>query len=399
MRFADTPGPELLAALTELTIQQRRIDAQRLDLIGEMDRLGVAHAAGYPNLPALLMDTLRVSRGTATRLVARAQQVGDVLTPTGHLTPAPLPTLRAALHDGAVDVEHLDVVAAVLAELPDTASAQDRETVESLLAALARETHPHAVRRLGNELLTRLDRDGRQPTDPDLAEPHNLLRYRRNRDGSMTFTGTVDPETGEVFEALLHAIGTPQPQDPRSQAERYGDATAEIFHLAGKATDVPQRGGRLPQVTVYLDHGTLCEDAGVATLEGGATLHPSAARRIACDAGIIPVVLNGTSGPLDVGREKRCITHDQRVALIARDKGCAFPHCDRAPRWCDGHHITHWAHGGSTNLNNLVMLCRRHHRLVHHSEWAVRITNGHPEFLPPTWLDHTRTPLRNTLRQ
>ena len=142
MSFGDTRGPELLAALTELTIQQRRIEAQKLDLIGEMARLGVAHAAGYPSLPALLMDTLRVTRGAASRMVARAQQVTEVLTPTGHVTPAALPTLRVALHDGAVDADHLDVVAAVMTELPDTASVQDRDTVESLLAAEARETHP-----------------------------------------------------------------------------------------------------------------------------------------------------------------------------------------------------------------------------------------------------------------
>ena len=221
----------------------------------------------------------------------------------------------------------------------------------------------------------------------------------------MTFTGTVDAEAGEVFEALLHALGTPQPlapgvPDPRSPAERYGDATAEILHLAGKSSDVPQRGGRLPQVIVYLDHTALHTDTtGAALLEGGAILHPSAARRVACDAGVLPVVFNGTSGPLDVGREKRCITHDQRVALIARDKGCAYPHCDRPPRWCDGHHIRHWAHGGLTNLNNLVLLCRRHHRLVHHTEWEVRMVGGHPEFLPPTWLDHERKPLRNAMRQ
>src|SRR4051812_36714652 len=121
MSFADTPGAELLAALTELTVQQRRIDAQRLDLIGEMSRLGIAHAAGYPSLPALLMEILRVTRGTAMRLVARAEQVTEVVTPTGHLTPAPLPLTRGALHDGAVDSEHLDMIAAVMTELPDTA--------------------------------------------------------------------------------------------------------------------------------------------------------------------------------------------------------------------------------------------------------------------------------------
>jgi hypothetical protein len=139
---------------------------------------------------------------------------------------------------------------------------------------------------------------------------------------------------------------------------------------------------------------------GTATLEGGSILCPSAARRLACDADVIPVVFKGESTPLDVGRKSRCITPNQRVALIARDGGCAFPHCDRSPRWCDGHHIEHWVHGGKTNIRNLVLVCKRHHRLLHHSEWEVRMTSsGIPEFIPPSWLDHQRKPMRNILHR
>jgi Domain of unknown function (DUF222)/HNH endonuclease len=124
----------------------------------------------------------------------------------------------------------------------------------------------------------------------------------------------------------------------------------------------------------------------------------ASARRLACDAGILPIVMNGQSVPLDVGREKRCISREQRTALIARDKGCAHPGCDRPPRLCDGHHVREWSQGGNTNLANLVLLCRRHHTLIHHSQWTIRMnSNGRPEFLPPPWLDRHRTPLRNVL--
>ncbi|MFF5054073.1 HNH endonuclease signature motif containing protein [Micromonospora sp. NPDC000663] len=81
---------------------------------------------------------------------------------------------------------------------------------------------------------------------------------------------------------------------------------------------------------------------------------------------------------------------------MLRDGGCAFPGCDRPSRWCDGHHVRHWADGGVTALGNAVLLCGHHHRRIHQGDWTVRIApDGQPEFLPPGWLDPLRTPRRN----
>jgi hypothetical protein len=73
------------------------------------------------------------------------------------------------------------------------------------------------------------------------------------------------------------------------------------------------------------------------------------------------------------------------LALIARDRHCAFPGCSRPPVMCHGHHVRHWADGGTTSLDNLVMLCGAHHRVIHHSPWEVRLSpiDGRPEFRPP----------------
>jgi hypothetical protein len=86
-----------------------------------------------------------------------------------------------------------------------------------------------------------------------------------------------------------------------------------------------------------------------------------------------------------------------RRALVLRDGGCAFPGCDRPPRWCDGHHVKHWADGGPTCLDNAVLVCGFHHRLLHHGGWHVRIAADRlPEFLPPAWIDPAQVPRRNT---
>jgi len=149
-----------------------------------------------------------------------------------------------------------------------------------------------------------------------------------------------------------------------------------------------------------MDYTHLLAGIGTATLEGGAPLPAGAARRIACDSGIVPVVLGSESVPMDVGRTRRLVTPKQRVALNIRDHGCAFPQCERPARWSDVHHITPWLDGGTTDLTNLVLLCRRHHRMIHHSAWEVRMNiSGLPEFIPPHWIDPTRTPQRNLFHQ
>ena len=103
------------------------------------------------------------------------------------------------------------------------------------------------------------------------------------------------------------------------------------------------------------------------------TLTAAVIRRLACDAGIIPIVLGSRSEVLDVGRKRRTVPTGIRRALIVRDKGCAFPRCDRPPGWTDAHHIIPWSHGGPTSLQNLVLLCGHHHDTVHHSRHYVTL--------------------------
>ena len=110
---------------------------------------------------------------------------------------------------------------------------------------------------------------------------------------------------------------------------------AEVVYRAA----YPQ-GSVQPALSVHLDVNMLVDGVGTATLESGYPLSPQAVRRLCCDAGLIPIVLNGKSVPLDLGRSHRLVTAEQRKALVARDKGCAYPGCDRPARWAEAHHIT-----------------------------------------------------------
>ena len=140
---------------------------------------------------------------------------------------------------------------------------------------------------------------------------------------------------------------------------------------------------------------------GLGWLDTGAPISAAEARRLACDAQVLPAVLNGNSLPLDLGRARRLFTGPLRRALILRDHGCAFPSCDRPARWSEGHHLTPWADGGTTALSNACLICRRHHRLLHNnSGWQARLgPDGHPEFLPPATIDPERRPQRNTFHR
>src|SRR4051794_7484149 len=187
---------------------------------------------------------------------------------------------------------------------------------------------------------------------------------------------SLDPRAAE-HPALFGAA----PQQATGQDVKPQDARArESARQAGEGLNRAQRRAA-PKVARRM-----------AVTETGVPLSAATARRLACDATIIPLVLGANSEPLDIGRATRLIPPAIRRALIARDRGCAFPGCRRPPRWCDAHHIKYWADGGETCLENLVLLCGHHHDLIHHSQWTVAIADGRPVFNPPAWLDPTGFP-------
>jgi hypothetical protein len=213
-------------------------------------------------------------------------------------------------------------------------------------------------------------------------------------------SGVVDSEGAAIIGAAIEPLTAPPRDltrpDLRTPAARRADALVEVCRLALRSGELPDTGGQPAQVVVTIDYDALRRDVAVGHLDTGQLLSPATTKRLACDAGILPVILNGSSVPIDVGRSRRPYTGAARTAVLLRDGGCAFPGCDRPPRWCDIHHIVFWAHGGSTDRDNGVALCGYHHRLIHHETWRVRIgCDGRPEFIPPRQVDSDQRPLRN----
>ncbi|MGH3864488.1 DUF222 domain-containing protein, partial [Actinokineospora sp.] len=317
----------------------------------------------------------------------------ETVTPTGHHRPAALPATRAAMRDAVVDGEHIDIIATTMGDLPAWVDEPAREGFEAALAEQARTTNPAELRVSAQRMLAVLDQDGPEPADTPPPRARNFLAWRRHHDGTVHGRFELTPTDGATLETLITALSTPREHDQRDRGERHGDALAELCDLAQAAPDLPTEAGERPHLHLTATIEMLRDSVGRATLDTGATLTPAELRAAACDSAVIPYVMGGATRPLDIGRMRYTIPTHLRRALILRDQGCAFPRCDRRPRSCHGHHCRHWAHGGPTALDNLVLLCGTHHRLIHNSDWAVTIINGLPEFTPPAYLDPHRKPI------
>jgi hypothetical protein len=150
-------------------------------------------------------------------------------------------------------------------------------------------------------------------------------------------------------------------------------------------SDRPTVAGERPHLTVTVGAEALGgAPASASELDHVGPVSPEVARRIACDSSLMRVVLNGRSEPLDVGRRTAIVPPAMRRAVIVRDRHCRFPGCDRPHPWCDAHHAVHWADGGPTAVANLLLLCRRHHRLVHDRRgFRVELRDGRAVFRRP----------------
>jgi hypothetical protein len=164
------------------------------------------------------------------------------------------------------------------------------------------------------------------------------------------------------------------------------------------ADRLPNTAGVGVTVTVNIDLKSLIDGIKAGTLSTGCRISATEARRMACEQNLLPMVFNGDPLPLDCGREKRLFTRAQRRGAEKRDRGCTFPGCDRPPSWCIGHHARKtWAQGGTTTLEDIVLICPHHHRIIHAQNWDIRFApDGIPDYIPPASIDRQRRPLRNT---
>lgn len=225
------------------------------------------------------------------------------------------------------------------------------------------------------------------------------LTLFQDDDGMFVVKGRLDAEVGallekaiEAAEAQLHRSGMSVDNAEHTTAEqRRADAIGflaeqALAHTESAGARPPRRADRF-QVMLHIER----EPVRGHPVRGNVDVSAETSRRLACDAGLVVMTHDADGAVLDVGRKRRTVPPALRRALEVRDQGCRFPGCGM--KHTDAHHITHWSDGGHTRLDNLVLLCRRHHRAVHEDGWTVQLSDagakpGAVEFVRPDgrWL-------------
>ncbi len=347
------------AALVDLTVHENQVAALKATLLTHLETLDNTGAAAW------LATETRTTHRAARRQVnlAAALQHHD-------------PT-REAMAAGQVQPDQATVICSAIDALPDQSYL--REQCEKHLVALAEHYDARDLKNHGRRVL--------EIVDPDAADAHEgALLDKEERDSakatsfSMWETGdgkvrgrfTLPALEGGMLRKALMSIAAPKHQratgevydHQRPTHTRLGRAFAEYVSRY-PADKLPHAGGINATVVVTMTLDTLMGGLKTACVDTSGPLSAGAARRLACEAGIVPAVLDGKSRVLDLGHKRRFHDDAQRLALAVSQKHCQHPTCD-APAWlCHVHHTQPWSRGGTTNLENAQLLCPRHHTLAH----------------------------------
>jgi hypothetical protein len=203
------------------------------------------------------------------------------------------------------------------------------------------------------------------------------LTFSTAEDGVVLVKGILDKVGGAALRSALEPLAKRDGKDDhRDYPRRLADA---LVDLSMNAHDKPNL-----QVTTSLETLLGLTGAPAAEMEFSLPISAKAVERLACDCAITRILLGSDSTVIDVGRSKRTVSGPARRALNARDVHCRWPGCDRPATSSAAHHLVHWIHGGSTDLSNLILLCHRHHWMVHEGRWQiVRSDDGRMLTIPP----------------
>src|SRR6266480_328989 len=216
-----------------------------------------------------------------------------------------------------------------------------------------------------------VDAKGYCDDQSDQAINHHLT-LSTSESGHLLINGVLDPIGGAAVRTALEPLARKSGEhDDRVLDQRYADALVELAS-GGKPANL--------QVTASVETLKGLAGAAGAEMEFSLPISSISVQRMACDCSVTRVLLSQDSMPVDVGRSKRVISGALGRALKARDGNCRWPACERSASMCDEHHLVHWIDGGPSDLDNLVLLCRRHHRMVHEGGWQL-IKTEHQEIV------------------
>ncbi|TQL66257.1 uncharacterized protein DUF222 [Nocardioides albertanoniae] len=378
---------DVLARLEILKAQQAALELRVLATAGD-----IAEETGDRDASAWVRANLLVDKSVARTQIRLAAAVSK------H------ELLAAGLTDGSVSRDKARVITKALdaIETNPVASAEDLLLAEKLLVDYATRLTANELRIVGRRILVEIDparfEDAEAKAllaEEERAQQKTALRIWDNHDGTIGFDGVLPVAMGMRFKTHVEAWAQPRKQQlvekdtPLPPWERLmGQGFARLLETIDPDTQ-PRHGGDATTINVVISLDDLRKELGTAILgfdeTNGTTISATEARKMACNATIIPWVLGTDGQVLDAGRSSRFFQPTQRKALRLQQKCCQAEGCDMPPEWCDAHHLEPWSLGGKTDLKDGVLLCPHHHRLAH----APAYTH---ERLPDGTIRFTRRP-------
>jgi Domain of unknown function (DUF222)/HNH endonuclease len=363
------PDARIEEDFAELQRAVELLELERLRRLAEIERRRLFERDGHLSAAAWLTTRFRMGWGTARTDARLARALGSMPATVRAAEAGDLSLSAAKVLVGAHEAEH-----------------EAFKAVEDQLVKAARNHSVSDLARVVSWWRQRVERD-RDPGGEESIRAQRRLHASVSFQGMVRVDGDLDPETGKSLLTALRAVMDTEARsgrpDDRLPAQRRADALGEICRAWLEMAERPSVAGERPHLTVTVDSKALAsEEPGeldhVGVAEGSLT------RRLACDAAVLRVVLAAGSQPLDIGRRTPVVPPAIRRAVIVRDRGCAFPGCDRPQSWCDAHHVVHWADGGPTSVANLLLLCRPHHRMVHErGRFTLSLEGDRPVFRRP----------------
>lgn len=341
----------LLDDLVEIRRQLAALEAQWLRRVAELDARSSYESEGAVSAAAWI----RHRCGESPRVASRSVRVARGLR---HM-----PEAASRFSEGDLNLSRIGPLVEAQRRHPDVYLRDEAVLVDAALDLEWRD-------------FTRAVTYWRHAADDAGARRDAQAQHRRRKlhvsatwGGMVRIDGDLDPVGGEVVLTALRAMtgsALRDVTDERTPAQIRADALVDLCRSHLDLGEAPRAGGERPHVSLLVDLEVLEGKAGgTCELDGTGVVTPDLARMLACDAGVSRIITKGRSEVIDVGRRTRTVPPALRRALVVRDRGCRAAGCDRPHRWCDAHHIDHWVDHGPTNLANLILLCRRHHRMVH----------------------------------
>jgi hydrogenase maturation factor len=304
--------------------------------------------------------------------------------------------VAAGLAEGVVSQDKARVITKALEaiETDPEASTENLILAEKLLVDYATQMSASKLEIIGKRILVEVDPERFEAAEAkalqreeEHAQRRTFFTSRANGDGTMDIHARVSYAVGHRLRTILDSLAQPRKLSAEDRGRKapydrlLGQAFARVIETYD-ADQLPRHGGHATTVFITMNVEDLRKDLGTAALGfDGEQITAAEARRMACNADLIPVVLGTGSEILDFGRSTRLAHPVQHRALRLRDKCCQAEDCDAPAAWTEAHHLKPWSAGGLTNLANMVLLCPSDHRRIHDPNYDhERLPDGRVRF-------------------